>query len=67
MFNFSTFDVYNKKTPPFPFKHRPSLNMGILFDKLGDQLNMVVLFWYLVKRDSTSVGYCNVAIHCVTF
>ena len=27
----------------------------------GDQLNMTVLFWYLVKRDLSSVGFCTVA------
>ena len=32
----------------------------------GDQLNMVVFFWYLVKHDSI-VDYCTVAYTNVTF
>ena len=32
------------------------LDLGLV---QGDQLNMAVLFWYLVKCDSSSVGYCT--------
>ena len=32
----------------------------------GDHLNIAVLFWYLAKRDSSSVGYCTVAYASVT-
>ena len=33
----------------------------------GDQLNMVVLFRYLVKCDPSSVHYCTVTYSSVTF
>ena len=33
----------------------------------GDQLNMAVWFWYLLKRDLPSVHICTVAYTSVTF
>ena len=33
----------------------------------SDQLNIAVLFWYLVKRDLSSVRYCTEAYTIITF
>ena len=33
----------------------------------GDQLYMAVCFWFLVKRDLSSVRYCTVAYTSLTF
>ena len=47
---------------PSPKREPSYINISDDFQVQGDQLNMAVYLWYLVKSDLSSVRYCTVYI-----
>ena len=63
-FFFFNFYSFLKVVLPFDNLYHCSAVGGVgPLNVQGDQINMVVLFWYLVKSDLSSVPICSTSLH----